>query len=346
MSDLHYDAVGIGEQDLRQSSEFFTQTSKHKLTVLDASAGAQQSTLPYIVKNVDGVKVGVISFGAVPARADMNEYTRRKALYAAFKAARAASDILIVLDQANLATRDWVERNGKRLGAPDVVIGGSRRAYTALDEVVGKTHLVQTSIKAVHVGVVDVEIAQGQEPSFKVQRILLEPAIGEDQAITKRVKAFLVSIAQPAAGTPTQPVVSSTATHPLMCLTCHSEQYNDWAASKHARAIKTLVDQDRVRPECMNCHSEIFRRAQLIRIPPDGVGGVDCVTCHSASMPHGGERRASGLRVKVDPKTCIECHTPERSAAYEEGSYMAKVSHRNAAAPSTASSPATPPAMK
>jgi hypothetical protein len=347
ISELHYDAIGIGTFDLLVGEEFFKQTSEHKLTVLDASPGARGSTLPYFVKSVDGVKVGVVSFGAEPANADTNEYARRRALYSAFKAAREASDILIVLDQANLVNRDWAERNGKRLGLPDVVIPGVDRSFMPADTVAGKTHLMQTSRNATHVGVVDIEIAQGQEPKYTIQRIALEKALGGDEAITKRVNAFLLSIGlTPTSMQQQQSVPVTQYYHPATCRGCHVKEYDDWAASKHARAVKTLVDEKRTIPECMNCHSEVFRRVRAVSIPPDGVGGVDCITCHSGSLPHGMERARTAVRVKVDPRMCVGCHTPERSGSYEEKPYMAKISHRNAMAPTTASSPVAPPAMK
>jgi hypothetical protein len=41
LSELHYDAIGIGATDLSMSEEFFKRVSANKLTVLDASAGSR-----------------------------------------------------------------------------------------------------------------------------------------------------------------------------------------------------------------------------------------------------------------------------------------------------------------
>ena len=350
LSGLGYDAVGVGETDLRTfGADFFKELAENKLAVLDASVDAPKSTLPYLVKNVDGVKVGVVSFGASNPDANVNEYVRRKALYTAFKAARGASDILVVLDQANLITREWLERNGSRFGVPDIVIAGTQRMSQPQEEIVGKTHIMPTSIQGKHVGVVDVDLAQGQEPKFTVQRIALEENVAEDEAIARRVKTFAVRIQpvpnvaqyQPDPTAMQETVAANEKSYypPMLCRVCHLKQYDDWKTTKHASAIKTLNAQQRAIPECMKCHSEMFRRLQRMSVTPEGIGGVECATCHLNSLPHGMERRNVTARAKVDPKSCVECHSKEWSPKYDEKAYLANVSHSGAAA-TTAVSPA------
>jgi hypothetical protein len=355
LADLRYDAIGVGETDLRISGNaFFEETAKNKLTVLDASPGAPKTTLPYLVKNIDGVKVGVVSFGAEPPAANRNEYVRRKALYTAFKAARGACDILVVLDQANLITRGWVERNGQRLGAPDVVIGGSQRASTPQDEVIGRTHIMASSIQGRHVGVLDIEVPAGQEPKFKSQRISLEESVVEDEAVSKRVKTFMGTLAQASTRAPNIHVspASTPGAKPYypsqVCKTCHAKEYDDWKTTKHSVALNTLTSQNRAIPECLKCHAEQFRRLQRVSLTPSEGGGVECATCHMGALPHGMERKNVTAKTKVDTKSCMECHDKQWSPNYEEKSYLARVSHTAGAAGPTASmaAPPPPPAIK
>ncbi len=128
---------------------------------------------------------------------------------------------------------------------------------------------------------------------------------------------------------------------PSLCRTCHMKEYEDWKTTKHALAIKTLLDEQRAIPECLKCHSEQFRRLQRVTFSPDRLGGVECATCHMNSLPHGLERKGTTAKVKVDPKGCIECHDRENSPNYDEKSYIARVSHTGAsdAASSTAAAP-------
>jgi len=354
LSGLRYDAVGVGETDLRTSGEeFFKQTAENKLVVLDASPEPPKSTLPYLVKNVGGVKVGIVSFGSAPPDKDVNEYVRRKALYTAFRAARQGSDILIVLDQANLMNKEWIERNEKRLGAPDIVIGGVMRQALAQEEVVGRTHIVPTSMQGKHVGVVDVEFGAGQEPKFTLQKIALESNVVEDEAISKRVREFMAKLQQVPSYIPPQPAGSQKAVltgnpnskpyyHPFLCRTCHIKEYDDWQNTKHAHAVATLASEQRAIPECLKCHSEMFRSLQRVTAAPQAASGVECATCHVGSLPHGAERKNVTAKAKVDPKLCLECHDKQWSPKYEEKSYMARVSHVGAENVAAAP-PASPP---
>ena len=350
MSALKYDAIGMGTHDIRLGDDFFTHTAEKGLVVLDASPEARESTVPYLIKNVDGVRVGVISFsGEITTSAPSGtNYVRRKALYSAYKAARDGSDVLILLDQANRATKDWIERNGPRLGTPDVVIGGVARTRLAREEVVGKTRIVPTAAQGKNVGVVDVTIASGQDPKIECRTISLDRAVPEDEAVAKQVTDFVLNSKSQSAATRSQrsPYGSSSVSTgkpyypPGLCKACHVSQYEDWQKTRHAGAIKSLVTANRTVPECLPCHSEMFRTVRTAQVPKNEIGGVECATCHTGAIPHGAERRTAAARTKVDRSVCLECHTKERSPDYDEKTYFSKIAHKGpAAATGTASAP-------
>lgn len=344
MGALKYDAVGLGNADVQLGQEFFAKAKANKLTVLDASPFADKSAVPYIIRDVGGVKVGVISFGMLPPDAKVNEYELRKSRFIAYKEVRAKCDVLILLDESNTATEEWLKRNSERLGAPDIVLGGAQRAALRTEQVVGTTHVMPSMIQAKEMGVVDVEFTAGQPLKMTAARVDLDETFPEDESVSKRVgeailatggvatvpSAILTNAAQPA--NPVKPYYS-----PLHCKFCHEKQYNDWAQTKHAKALKALVAEKRTTPDCLPCHSEVFRVSQRY-IPMEGdAGGVECATCHVKSLPHGLDRRNVAQRIKVDPKLCVECHTQDRSPAYDEKTYFPKVVHAIAAPTTTAS---------
>ncbi|MDH7602553.1 MAG: multiheme c-type cytochrome [Armatimonadota bacterium] len=343
LADLKYDAIGIGAADRQLEREFLEAASKHSITVVDAAAwnagvswSADQPNwrvVPYVVKNILGVKVGVISFG-VAASTSENHYSDK--ILSALKEARTASDILIALDQAGLLTREWLREHAKQQGIPDLVIGGSARAQSPPLEIVEGCYFVQTSVNGSHVGVVDIEFTRGQPLRLTLDRIALDTSVPEEPNIKRRVAQFLDSIgarsATSAASAGDNPA-SAGYMHPRMCRACHEAEYEDWAATKHARAVKTLDQNKRLIPECLQCHSEAFRRARVINVPSDGVAGIECLTCHRLPVPHWDEKRAPSGTWKVDRKICKECHTPERSAAYDESIYLPKISHGVIAVP-------------
>lgn len=339
LKEMRYDAVGVGDSDLRVGQGKFFETAAAKgLTVLDADADAPKTTVPFVVKNVDGVRVGIVSFGAKPLDKEVNEYTLRKALYTAYKSAREQSDILVVLDQANLVTREWVERNGARLGPPDIVVGGVLRSGAMVDEVVGKTHFVPTGIQGKSIGVADIDVTPGQEAKVAVRKISIEGTVAENESIAKRVKEVMGQGSVQVEHVSPGPVsAANTVTHapsnkpyypPALCKACHVKEFDDWAKTRHAVALKTLVDQDRTVPECLKCHSEMYERLQSVDLTAGDVAGVECATCHMESLPHGMERRNTTVRAKVNTKSCLTCHDKQWSPDYNEGTYLAKVSHK------------------
>lgn len=358
LAELGYDAVGVGETDVRTcGEEFYKKAAQAKLTVIDPSPNAPKTAVPYIVKNVNGIRVGIVSFGFWLNPSEEDEFEIRKAFYSAYGEARRKSDILIVLDQKNIVTREWIEANEKRFGAPDIVIGGVMRRTLQQEDVVGKTRIVPTSIQGRDVGVVDIEIAPGQLPTYSVRKIPLDDRIAEDVAIKKRVEEFMGKVPQTPTYTPAgsrtqvEPTKSQGPAYypPLLCKGCHAAEYEQWAATKHARAVETLTSQNRAIPECLKCHSEMFRRLQRLTITSGTPAGVDCMTCHAGSLPHGIERKESSVRVKVDTKICIECHDKEWSPNYNEKTYLPKITHgpKKDASPENVGSqtqPHTPPA--
>ena len=354
MSDLKYDAIGMGIRDIRLADDFLKHTAENDLVVLDPLPGARESTVPYIIKDVGGVRVGVVSFTgeAVNPSLGGSDYGRLRALYAAYKAARDGSDILILLDQANRADKDWIERNGPRLGFPDVVIGGIARTRLAGEQIVGRTRIVPTAVQARKLGVVDITLVPGEEPKVECRTILLDQKVPADEAVAKKIEEFTLNAKNTAtaARAPTSPhgnfsgfAASKPYYSSQLCKACHTSQYDDWQKTKHAAAIQSLVSADRNEPECLTCHSEMFRTIRNAHVPKAQTGGVECATCHKRSIPHGNERRDTAIRMKVDRRVCLECHTNERSPSYDEQAYFAKVAHK--AAP-TADAPKTVPSPK
>ncbi|MEN6356736.1 MAG: multiheme c-type cytochrome [Armatimonadota bacterium] len=339
MSQMRYDAVGVGMNDLRLRDKFFSALEAKKINVLDAGPSAEKTAKSYIVKVVDGVKIGIVSFGVTPTEDD--EYQVRKAWYSAYKSARDASDILIVLDQSGTIDKDWLMRNTSRFGAPDIVIGGLANMSKGQPEIVGRTFLCPTSIQGKCIGVADVDFVKGQDPKISIRKMPLGTNYAEDGAVLKLVKAerdqTVKKIGQSAdSQVLTEPVVSGKALPPAdrrpyyppqLCKTCHVQEYEDWLKTGHARALRTLVDAKRTVPECLTCHSEMYRRLGQWVDKEDGSAGVECATCHLDSLPHGLERLNVKKKTKVSPTLCLSCHTKERSPEYDEKTYFPKMAH-------------------
>lgn len=357
MSEMHYDAIGIGNTDpVNGKDDIYSQAGKHKIALLDANPGHREPSVPYIIKNVDGVKVGIISFSAPPPGQTVDNFEVRKAIYGAYKEARDASDVLIVLDQANVINADWLARNGKRFGAPNVVIGGVSRSGNAESEVVGDTYMVPTTTQGKSLGVADLEVSSD---GIKVaaKRMMLVESIKEDEVVLKKINEFdskkqVTPVKAEVQQTPVSSVPKTTGAasdakpfYPsTLCKTCHVKEYDNWKATGHAKAINTLVDAKKLVPECLSCHSEMYKQTRRVSIPADGVGGVECATCHIDALPHGMERKAVAKKTIVNTTMCVSCHNKERSPNYDEQAYFPRIMHGNETAQqgTQTSSAATP----
>ncbi len=324
MSQMKYKAVGIGTLDLDMADEFFKSLARHNLIVVDTTtAGSSDSIRPYIIESMNGVRIGIVSYGAqakdMPASSEVLER-----FYSTYKSARDSCDLLILLDQGEIVSKNWQERWGDRLGVPDIVIAGVTKMPLSQEEVVGKTHIVPTSVQGRAIGVIDVEIGTDKQVSITAQRVTVDKNTAENPAIAKQINEFLQG---------RKPVVesadSSSQYSPETCKTCHSAEYKSWQKTEHARAVRTLADKNRMIGECLQCHSETYRKSKLAPIHSNKPMGIECATCHSNVLPHGADGPANSVRRKIGSTICITCHTNERSPYYDARSYLSKIVHKN-----------------
>ena len=137
------------------------------------------------------------------------------------------------------------------------------------------------------------------------------------------------------------------------CASCHPKAWEVWAASKHAHAWQTLVDQDlppdpaykksRQKhavwdPDCVRCHvtgfGEVSGYAGLERERPEArLIDVGCESCHGPAGDHA-ERASQGDPRWPNPPigkiadgsaepTCVKCHDPDNSPYFVMKEYWA-----------------------
>jgi hypothetical protein len=274
--------------------------------------------------------VGIVSFGAVTAEQDGFSLDVRR--YSAFKEARNKSDILVALDQAGKITKEWIERNTKWLGAPDVVIGGQKWFSLSQPEVIGRTRIMPTIAEAKNVGVVKVKMVPGGQPEVTFSSTFLDDKMKEDPEVAKIVQEIKQapqgqSVAAPGAGKTVANQYYDSAT----CSSCHKSQHDSWKKGKHAAAVKSLRKTKDDRQQCLPCHSEKFRRTAQYQPTEAYSVGVECASCHNRVLPHGAAGPARGI-ARIDFDVCRTCHTKERSPKFEgqAATYWQKAGHGHA----------------
>ncbi len=292
MSKMKYDAVGIGNYEMLHLEPFIKQAGKNGLQVIDSGAEKSKSSIPYLIKQVGGAKVGIISYGANCVGPERMLRGRRESFNSTYKTARRSSDILILLDQGGIATRAWLQGEAEQMGAPDIVIGGASYAKITKEEMIGKTHIMPTSTQGKQIGVIDVEIQPDRSLSMSAQMFLIDKKIAEDEVIKKQIDEYIkktVFIITPEMLASLNAARSSKSayTSPETCKRCHPDKYEQWSKTRHANAINTLAALERKVPDCLPCHSEEYRKTLKTTRPASMPTGIECATCHASVLPHG-----------------------------------------------------------
>lgn len=190
MAQMKYDAVGMGVLDVGMADEYLQSTKKHGLKVIDTASTLADSMHPYIIKSINGVRIGIVSYSALPNKVTISPEALQR-FYSNYKSARESCDLLILLDQGEIVSKDWQERWGNRLGAPDIVIAGVTKRSLSQPEVIGRTHIVPTSVQGREIGVIDVEKLANSQTNILVRQITIDKSIAENEGVKRQVDGFI-----------------------------------------------------------------------------------------------------------------------------------------------------------
>jgi len=332
---MRYAATGLGRFDLRFLPAYVRESKQSGVPVVHIAAADIPDVAPYVVKQVGDVRVGIVSFGDADPKDDQFELKKRR--YAAFAAARQACDVLVLLDLANVATDEWLQRNADRFGSPDLVIGGEARWGLFEPKVVGKTRIMPVCNEARYVGVAKVGVAPGQELKVGFTWYHLDGNCAEDPDVKKSVSDY-VEATHKTMQTPMPPARSTQASSGTYydsrtCAPCHKSEQDHWTTSVHAGATRKLIEQRSMSLQCLPCHSEKYRQTKQYSASDDQYNqGVECASCHIRVLPHGAGGPPKMTTAGIDLDTCRVCHTRERSPEFERRSkeYWDKAGHKAA----------------
>ena len=130
---------------------------------------------------------------------------------------------------------------------------------------------------------------------------------------------------QPPAAQPSQPPAPTAAAAPAAapaaaqpaasgyswadsCKSCHTEIYDAWAKTRHAKALELLSSADQEK-DCIGCHvtgpkTKILDGKKVLN------AGVQCESCHGGAAAHAADPTVrTGLVKKPTESSCVECHS-------------------------------------
>jgi 2',3'-cyclic-nucleotide 2'-phosphodiesterase (5'-nucleotidase family) len=319
---IGYSVVGVGSADLNIGGDDYVRLlDKRGISVVHLGVGEINGAKPYLVKEVDGVKIGIVCFSAVnrDEKSDFDLYNRRNQ---ALHDARQESDVLVLIDQADVVTDDWLLKNEEREYCPDVVIGSGSRAFLADAKQVGRTMVLPYVTRGTYVGRVDIQI-DGINRKMTFSKTRIDASIVEDPDILAMARDYYDNQAKIISAAKT---TKGTYYSHETCKSCHAEQYEQWNTTAHAIALKTLESASKVTPECVSCHNERFRSTKTLAKADILLGGVECASCHANVLPHGADNKAKRDTAAIRT-ACQNCHTKDRSPNFDLATAYEKIKH-------------------
>ena len=113
------------------------------------------------------------------------------------------------------------------------------------------------------------------------------------------------------------------------CASCHAEVHKTYSESRHAHAMKTLVNKGKHEdPECVVCHS----------VGADKIGGfvsikdspqfanVQCESCHGPRKEHTLNPSIKSTDDSAN-QGCVSCHNRQHSPNFNRETYWEKIKH-------------------
>ncbi|MCO4783680.1 MAG: hypothetical protein KC646_15240 [Candidatus Cloacimonetes bacterium] len=115
------------------------------------------------------------------------------------------------------------------------------------------------------------------------------------------------------------------------CKSCHSNEYDQWKTTKHAKAMDILFKKKRdFVPDCVSCHTTGFSydSGYSIAKREKWNQAVGCESCHGPGLNHFQNPTKANIRLKVEKQDCMSCHDAENSPNFDYKSYHSLVDHK------------------
>jgi hypothetical protein len=323
------DAVNIGELDLALGIDYLKELAKKQnFPFISANLVDSNNALifkPYIVKEVNGKKVGV--FGVIGDTSDMVEKVKQITKGAAsvkdpLETAKSVVqelsgkvDYMIALTHQG-TNRDWVI--ARRIKGIDLVVGGHDKQKTKEPNDAGQTLIVQAGEKGQYLGLLEVTM-DGTKVS-KNNLVPLGEEIPDDASVKAIIDRYNNDLAELYATIDSQPAAGTVKLRLTACEPCHSEMVKKWETTDHAKAYETLVKRSKqFDPTCLACHTTRFEKPEGFNMKQQQMElvNVQCESCHGYAKEH-----LSTMQPIPTPKPtlelCVKCHTESRCPDFEK----------------------------
>ncbi len=345
---LGYDAVGVGERDLRWGVSYLRENVKaNKLPVVCANLvdnSDQKLIFPAsIIVDKGGIKVGI--FGLITDKGELGPSRDSLAATeptAAAKRAiedlhrRGAAVIVCLSDLGKVESEDLATA----VDGIDVLITGRNVPLIQKGRLIKNTMTIYGGEQGQNVGRTVVTMAAGKRKieSMDADVYVLGAEIPDKPEILQVVKAFEDNLNEKMRKAEkeeaAQHALANAESSPdhyvgeAVCERCHKSEADQWRTTAHSRAWKTLVDNKKdADPECETCHVVGFQKPggfQTAQLSP-AMSNVQCENCHGMGTQH--EAFAKNPP-RITEATCRQCHNETTSPDFSFSVFEPHILHK------------------
>lgn len=338
------DAVGIGDRDLRFGLAFLkANVARSGLPVTCANLYDKKTNQPvfppYIIKDVNGVKVGI--YGVLNDKVDLGP--SMDSLYSVEPSnvsmmviedmKKQGATVIVLLSQLGKVISEDLAAS---LSGVDLVIVGRDVPVVEKGVKVGKAMLCYGGEQGQYFGVSQIALTpRNHAASVSSELAVLGPLVSSKPEIADMVKAFEDNfnaqmekrLKEKAAHPDSAKITGPHFVGSDVCIRCHAAQGAQWKDTPHARAFQTLVDRKKeATPECVSCHVVGFQEAGgfISHDATPAMENVGCENCHGMGSDHDGWTKA---KKPVAEATCTYCHNSTTSPEFAFAKFRPYVDH-------------------
>ena len=341
------DAVGLGDRDLKLGLAWLRGEIKHTgLNVVCANlydkATKKPAVLPYVIKNVNGIKVGII--GVMSDKSDVGP--ARDSLYlvepsgvvksAVAELRKKGATVIVLLSQlGKIESEDLVTA----VDGVDALIVGRNVPLIQTGRMIKNTIACYGGEQGQYVGRTIVNLGpKNKMTSGENEMFILGPEIPEKKEMADLVRAWEDGFnammsrkeKEQAATASLSDSTRNAPDHYLgadMCIRCHVAEGEQWKTTHHARAWATLTDRHKdSTPECISCHVVGYKQPGGYGMNSTGavMTNVQCENCHGMGTRHDA---FAAVDQKVSETACLSCHTASTSPDFNFAKFKPYIDH-------------------
>lgn len=336
---MHYDAIAPGEMDFNLGLKYLMdETGQNLLPFISASLFSHESTSllfsPYTIKDIDGVKIGVLSLTDGTDRniesVTVSSQTSRIKAYLDYL--KSKTDIIIIVSHADLATDKILIEKYPQVSL--IIEGHWDKDYP--HKTVHKSVPIFNARKdGEYLGKLKISLDdKNRIEKIDDEFIPLSKVLPADKKVEKLFLQYLDEVKKTSSEGETIPEyeayragMGNIYMPNEKCAECHSEQYDQWSNTKHAEAFQTLIKDGRdFDPECLYCHTIGYgRKGGYINFTktPEMIN-VGCTACHKVTDNH---PQSKSSEAEITENVCVVCHTTDKDPKFIFEEFVPKVMH-------------------